>query len=346
MQSRSYLTPIIMAIKKTTNGWQADIQPGGRGAKRYRRSFKTKAEALAWEAWLKTQVNQDPEWAPRKRDTRRLNDLITLWYEHHGKQLRAGADTHGRLLSMSAAMGNPSVDSFNASIFAAYRTKRIRDGITASNMNREHAYLRAVFNELRRIGEWHRDNPLRDLRQFKIEERELSYLTTGQILLLLDALKPRASSAYIITKICLSTGARWSEAEQLTTNQIRNCQITFNRTKSGKNRTVPITQDLETEIHQHKNTTFGLRLFKSAYEDFRRCIDTLGLDLPQGQLTHVLRHTFASHFMMNGGNILTLQRILGHSSITMTMKYAHLAPEHLHEAKNLNPLTGLDLSTS
>lgn len=42
--------------------------------------------------------------------------------------------------------------------------------------------------------------------------------------------------------------------------------------------------------------------------------------------------------MMNGGNILTLQRILGHGSLTMTMRYAHLAPEHLHEAKNLNPL--------
>jgi len=39
-----------------------------------------------------------------------------------------------------------------------------------------------------------------------------------------------------------------------------------------------------------------------------------------------------------GGNILTLQRILGHSSITMTMRYAHLAPDHLQEAIHLNPL--------
>nr|WP_280523424.1 tyrosine-type recombinase/integrase [Pandoraea apista] len=60
--------------------------------------------------------------------------------------------------------------------------------------------------------------------------------------------------------------------------------------------------------------------------------------LPGGQMTHALRHTFASHFMMNGGNILTLQRILGHQNLTMTMHYAHLAPEHLQEAKMLNPL--------
>jgi len=39
---------------------------------------------------------------------------------------------------------------------------------------------------------------------------------------------------------------------------------------------------------------------------------------------------------------LTLQKILGHSSLTMTMRYAHLAPEHLQEAKKLNPLAKLE----
>lgn len=63
--------------------------------------------------------------------------------------------------------------------------------------------------------------------------------------------------------------------------------------------------------------------------------------MPKGQLTHVLRHTFASHFMINGGNILTLQKILGHANLTMTMRYAHLAPEHLQEARALNPLVKL-----
>jgi hypothetical protein len=45
--------------------------------------------------------------------------------------------------------------------------------------------------------------------------------------------------------------------------------------------------------------------------------------------------------MMAGGNILALQRILGHQSLAMTMRYAHLAPEHLEEAVRLNPLAAL-----
>ncbi|MCB5186128.1 tyrosine-type recombinase/integrase [Methylobacillus gramineus] len=330
-----------MSIKKTPSGWLADIQPGGRGAKRFRKTFTTKAEALAWEAWLKTQINQTPEWLPQKKDTRRLKELIDLWYKHHGSQLRSGKDTYQRLLAMATAMSNPTADTFTAAMFASYRTKRIETGVTANNMNREHAYLRAVFNELRRVGEWAKENPLRDLRQFRLEERELSYLNHEQIKILLGALQPRQTNTYLVAKICLSTGARWSEAEQLRASQIKNNQIHFTKTKSGKNRTIPITQDLVDEIANRPLKGFGMRLFKDCYEDFRRCIAILDIDLPQGQLTHVLRHTFASHFMMNGGNILTLQRILGHSSITMTMKYAHLAPEHLQDAKRYNPLLNL-----
>jgi len=53
----------------------------------------------------------------------------------------------------------------------------------------------------------------------------------------------------------------------------------------------------------------------------------------------VLRHTFATHFIANGGNILALKEILGHSDIKMTMVYAQYSPEHLEQAKYLNPLT-------
>lgn len=44
---------------------------------------------------------------------------------------------------------------------------------------------------------------------------------------------------------------------------------------------------------------------------------------------HALRHTFASHFVMSGGNILALQRILGHADIGQTMVYAHLGDDYL-----------------
>ncbi|MCO5113007.1 MAG: tyrosine-type recombinase/integrase [Bdellovibrionaceae bacterium] len=46
---------------------------------------------------------------------------------------------------------------------------------------------------------------------------------------------------------------------------------------------------------------------------------------------HDFRHTFASHYMMNGGNLFDLQKFLGHADIKMTQRYAHLCPDYLHD---------------
>jgi len=56
-------------------------------------------------------------------------------------------------------------------------------------------------------------------------------------------------------------------------------------------------------------------------------------------MSHGLRHTFASYFMMNGDNILVLKEILGHSNISDTMKYAHFSKARLEDAIKLNPIT-------
>ena len=137
----------------------------------------------------------------------------------------------------------------------------------------------------------------------------------------------------LITRVCLSTGARWREAVRLKPQHIRNGQVDFTNTKSGKNRSIPISQDLFTKLEEHMKQ--HCRFF-DCIKSFRKYLKSTSIDLPRGQSSHVLRHSFASHFIMNGGNTLTLQKILGRSS--MTMRYAHLAPEYLQEASKLNPL--------
>ena len=205
------------------------------------------------------------------------------------------------------------------------------------------AYLRAVFNETIRLGHWKKANPLTKLRAFKIQEKELSYLELDQIITLLGQLdKSKNAHVSLVTKVCLATGARWGESESLRATQIRNGLIQFVQTKSSKARAVPITDELEKSLKaHHKDAGDGERLFSTAYAAFREALIQTKLKLSVGQLTHILRHTFASHFMMNGGNILALQKVLGHQSLTMTMRYAHLSPEHLQETRQLNPLSRL-----
>ncbi|MDH8666175.1 site-specific integrase, partial [Klebsiella pneumoniae] len=68
--------------------------------------------------------------------------------------------------------------------------------------NLEHAYFLAVFNELKRLGEWAPPNPLENVRQFRTEESEMSYLTAEQIeSLLKECRNSSAEDLEIIVKI-------------------------------------------------------------------------------------------------------------------------------------------------
>ena len=61
--------------------------------------------------------------------------------------------------------------------------------------------------------------------------------------------------------------------------------------------------------------------------------------------THDTRHTFASNYMMNGGNIFDLQKILGHKDIKMTMRYAHFTPAHLQNSIKFMNMTNVTISS-
>jgi hypothetical protein len=66
----------------------------------------------------------------------------------------------------------------------------------------------------------------------------------------------------------------------------------------------------------------------------------------KGATWHTLRHTFASRAVMGGVDIRTVQELMGHSTVTMTMRYAHLSPEHLKQAVNKGSLGCLAVQQS
>ncbi|OQW75599.1 MAG: integrase [Proteobacteria bacterium ST_bin11] len=328
-----------MTIKKTDSGeWKADIQPGGRGEKRFRKVFKTKAEAERWKAFMLTKKTKEPDWQPDRKDTRRLEEALEIWYDHHGKTLKAHQDTYNRLKLISKRLKNPRIFQVTAELFSEYRKQRLIDGITPNGINREHAYLRSAINELIRLDKWKGENPIAKIKLMKIDEHELSYLTTDEInRFIRQAKESNSADLLLVVSICLATGSRWSEAVNLKPQNIRNGLISYSGTKSGKNRAVPIPKNLEDALKAEIREKHGKKLFTNPIKAFRNAIERANIILPDGQESHILRHTFASHFIMNGGNILTLQRILGHQSLDMTIRYAHLAPEHLEEARTLSP---------
>lgn len=326
-----------MAIRKTKDGWKVDLRPNGRDGKRVRRTFKTQAEARRFENRILASVGDGSEYAPPRKDRRRLMDFVQLWYDMHGVSLRDSTARLGKLRQLATLMGNPVAATITPMDAAQLRQKRLDDGRSPNTVNHDIAHLRAVFNVAIRLGEWHDKNPFAAIKAIRLPESELTYLTESQIALLFDSLQhARNPATALVAEICLTTGARWSEAQTLRGENVRHCRITYVGTKNGRNRTVPIAQDLYDRLRAH-GPRVGRLFPHDCYQSFTNALERAGIQLPRGQRTHVLRHTFASHFMMNGGNLLTLQKILGHQSIQMTMRYAHLSPDHLSEAVQYGP---------
>ncbi|MCG9941588.1 MULTISPECIES: site-specific integrase [Providencia] len=337
-----------MTVRKTESGeWLCDIRPNGVNGKRIRKKFVTKGEALSYEKFILGEMEDKP-WLGEKQDNRRLSDLINQWHDLYGRTLTDVDRMMSKLKAICAGLGDPIASQLTASDFSIYREGRLKGEIPDVNgrcmeikpvtVNHEQRNLSAVFGTLKKLGHWSLPNPLAGLPTFKVDESMVTFLYKDEIKLLLNALaESKSDSVLMIAKICLSTGARWSEAENLESSQVTPYRITYKNTKSKKVRTVPISKELYDEIPKKRG-----KLFTPCRKTFERTVNKVGIELPDGQCTHVLRHTFASHFMMNGGNILVLRDILGHSDIKMTMIYAHFAPSHLEDAITKNPLIALD----
>ncbi|MGF1761032.1 tyrosine-type recombinase/integrase [Photobacterium sagamiensis] len=327
--------------------WLCECYPQGRAGKRIRKRFTTRGEAITFERFTMKEVDDKP-WLGDKPDHRRLSEIIELWYKLHGKNIKSGAHAKRRMMILCEEVGDPIASLFSAKSFVHYRANRKTkannrhtEELSPASHNYDQSWLQAVFNYLIEVKEWKLPNPMNGVKPIKLSENELTYLSNEQICHLLEVIQSSRVSDQLekIVKICISTGARVMEAVELRGAQLAKCSITFTNTKGKRNRTLPITQELYDEIYQ---PTSG-RLFSVSYGVVHKWITRAFPDLPKGQSTHVLRHTFASHLMMNGCNILTLQKALGHTDIKQTMVYAHLSPDHLIEVRDLNPLNQLSL---
>ncbi len=200
-----------MGINRTTSGkWLADVSVGGRlvfGGKRIRKTFRTQREASNFAASVRGNYAQGNAWdfAFRQQDYQ-LSELCDAWYKIHGKTLKNGKVRMQTLNKVCKELGDSWFSKFTRADFMIYRSNN--KNVSASTLNHYHAYLSAVFNELIRIDQI-KTNPLDKLKCLKVDATELSYLEKPEIEVLMSALHTRESDAYMVAKICLSTGTRW-----------------------------------------------------------------------------------------------------------------------------------------
>lgn len=330
-----------MAIRSVATGWQVDIRPQGRSGRRLRKTFPRKLDAERWEK-EEMAKGLSPQYVAPAKDKRTLSECSQQWFDLRGHKLASG---RSRLLSLqfiARALGDPIATRIDKKAFLAYQEQRALDGISKNYLNHELTYLKGVFNTLKKLNEWKLPNPFDGIEREKLDERELSFLSYEEMeKLIAECEESTSDSLRMVVKVCLSTGCRWGEAVSLRGEHIYAGQINFTKTKTRRNRSVPVSSELISELF--KGRAKRGRLFASNPETaFENALERARIELPRGQSTHVLRHTFASHFIMSGGDLVTLNKILGHKTLQMTMRYSHLTPDHLIDATQRNPLKLLE----
>jgi integrase len=240
--------------------------------------------------------------------------------------------------------GETSLSEITASRISEYKAKRlsavrtigqgeraVERRLTAAAVNRP----LALFRHLLRLAheDWEVIDSVPRIRLEKEPQGRLRWLTQEEITRLLNACsksKNKELPAAVI--VALNTGLRRGELLGLSWERVDMSRgvIRLELTKSGRRREVPLNGDSDRALVGLGPKANG-RVFKTRYIQtaYNNAVAAAKLDDVN---FHTLRHTFASWAVMRGVTLKELQELLGHASLAMTMRYAHLAPEHLRTA--------------
>lgn len=213
------------------------------------------------------------------------------------------------------------------------------------------AFLNAVFVQAIR-DRLCEHNPVVEIGKPKLPKGLVRYLSAEEETALLDRLPSRYHPLVIVA---LHTGLRQGEQFALKWEHVDLAAkvLTIPRSKSGRTRHVELNETVLAVLRRlprHLRSPYvftgpGGRKRLNARNFFTRWYKpALEAARIQGANWHTLRHTFASRLVMKGIDLATVKELLGHSSITMTMRYAHLAPGHRHAA--VRALNGDSIDTA
>lgn len=209
-------------------------------------------------------------------------------------------------------------------------------------------YVKLIRQMLNKAVEWDviASNPISRIKLFNADNRKENYLEGDDLRRLLQVLRTNKNRTVCrVALFLLSTGARLNEALRATWDQIdranRVWRIPASNSKSKRVRSVPLNDAaMEVLAELDSGESKPPRLFISqttgrplnhvhkVWEDIRA-----EAGLPQLRM-HDLRHQFASFLVNDGRSLYEVQKILGHSSHSVTERYAHLSMASLMDASN------------
>ena len=186
-------------------------------------------------------------------------------------------------------------------------------------------------------------NPTVGIKRFPEAESKTRFLTEDELERLLAACKGQKRQPWLLPLVTVAVhmgmrlgelvGLRWSNVD------LNRELIILQQHKTLKIKSIPINEAAREALIWLDKHRYGDHVFMYHWQkpigkaNVQKSIDSVCSKAGIDDFTfHGTRHTFGSHLIMAGVDLVTVSKLMGHTKINMTMRYAHLAPKHEAEA--------------
>jgi len=339
----------VKGVRKRGSKYFIDYRADGKRVREVVGTSKKQAELLLSKR--KVEVVENRHFDVRKSQRITFEEFVKTYLDLHSrvnKKPKVIRRDEGLIKNLSGKFSEKYLYQITPMMIEAYKSERLRVVVNPANtnmeelktiapatVNRELACLKSIFNK---AIQWKKatENPVRQVQMLRENNERRRYLQEEEFKKLIDAC-PTCIKPIVI--LALNTGMRKGEILNLKWVDIDLQQriAYLLDTKNGERREVFLNEvavDTLRKLTHHATSEYvfckagGLK-----YNDIRGYFETALkkcgiLDFK----FHDLRHSFASHLVMSGVDLKTVQELLGHKTMEMTLRYSHLSPDHKKRA--------------
>jgi len=324
--------------------WASFTDPSGQ---RVRRSTGTtdRKEAAALEAKWKLEAFRVRQWGDKP--SRSFEELMLDYLEATEADKRSADKDLMRTENLKMYFTGKIMNELTGQDIRAFVVMRREQGRSNATINRDLALLSTAINYANREWDWDIPNPVRG-RKLKESEGRTRHLSREEFDRLIDVAgkEPHARHLPDFITLAVHTGCRANELLGLEWSRVDlSSGLIFlegRHTKAGKRRSVPLNQSARRAVLSRARfkakhcpetrwvfcTRKGRRI-ESVRKSFATARERAGVE---DFRIHDLRHTCAAWLVSSGVPLTEVRDLLGHSTVMMTERYAHLAPENIREA--------------
>jgi integrase len=347
-----------MAVRKIRKAWWVDLRFNHT---RYRKRSpeNSRSGALAHETALRQKLarGEKIDSAESTRKTWLFKEFSEQWFEDYVKPNNKYSEQLAKKYVLASSLvpffGDMPVAQISSHDIERYKAEQVKQGFTNKTIRNR----LTVLNKCLATGyEWLRlDGASPKIKWPKCVAPDIDYLSPEECELLLSH---AGGVMYEMILTALRTGMRqgeikglqWSSVDWLNRSvAVRHSRDDYRKVlvspKSNRTRHIPLDADVYEILYRRKGGT-GYVFLAPDGQPFNndRLNYAIGKLREKAGLRkigwHTLRHTFASHLAMRGVPLPAIKELMGHSAITTTMRYAHVAPSTLRSAiEMLNPRT-------